>query len=146
MTTTIRSLATSGVIAVNGVDQATIKETGQLTVRTPGVAGNDAVVAAQLLGLGQTWQQVLGSRALNTTYTNSTGKPIQIYVVAGAASALNTVLVASVGGVSGMAGSYASGATGFCVLNGLIVPAGATYSVAPLNGTVSALTNWLELR
>jgi hypothetical protein len=32
------------------------------------------------IGYGQTWQDVLSSRALNTLYTNNTGKPIQVSV------------------------------------------------------------------
>ena len=36
--------------------------------------------AASSLGVGQTWQNVTSSRALGTTYTNSTGKPIQVSV------------------------------------------------------------------
>ncbi len=35
------------------------------------------------LGDGQTWQDVFDSRAVNTFYTNNTGKPIQIFVVFG---------------------------------------------------------------
>jgi len=32
------------------------------------------------IGVGQTWQDVTSSRAKNTTYTNSTGKPIQVFI------------------------------------------------------------------
>lgn len=35
------------------------------------------------IGYGQSWVDVTGSRALNTTYTNSTGRPIQVYVNVG---------------------------------------------------------------
>ena len=32
------------------------------------------------LGVGQSWQNVTASRAKNTTYTNNTGKPIQVFI------------------------------------------------------------------
>ena len=37
--------------------------------------------AAGGMGQGQTWTNVLGSRTLGTTYTNSTGKPITVLIV-----------------------------------------------------------------
>lgn len=37
-------------------------------------------VSASGLGIGQTWQSVGGSRSANTTYTNTTGKPILVVV------------------------------------------------------------------
>ena len=39
------------------------------------------------IGVGQTWQEVTGSKVENTNYTNSTGKPIMI-AVQGASSAV----------------------------------------------------------
>ncbi|RZN91881.1 phage tail protein [Acinetobacter johnsonii] len=33
-----------------------------------------------LLGVGQTWTNVAASRAVRTTYTNSTGRPIQLFI------------------------------------------------------------------
>ena len=39
------------------------------------------VVADYALGVGQTWQSLAGSRALNTTYQNTTGRPISVSVV-----------------------------------------------------------------
>lgn len=46
---------------------------------------NDAIGtklnANQALGVGQTWQNVTGSRSLNSTYTNTTTRPIVVCVV-----------------------------------------------------------------
>ena len=39
------------------------------------------VVGDYALGVGQTWQSLTGSRALNTTYQNTTGRPISVSVV-----------------------------------------------------------------
>lgn len=33
------------------------------------------------VGVGQTWQDVISSRALDTVFTNTTGRPIQIFIV-----------------------------------------------------------------
>lgn len=38
------------------------------------------------LGVGQTWQDVTSSRVSGITYTNTTGRPIQIYIMTGTAS------------------------------------------------------------
>jgi hypothetical protein len=42
--------------------------------------GGQALAAMSSLGYGQTWQNVTGSRALATTYYNTTGKPITVSV------------------------------------------------------------------
>ena len=39
-----------------------------------------AALGATALGIGQTWQNVLSSRAANTSYQNTTGRPIQVNV------------------------------------------------------------------
>lgn len=40
------------------------------------------VVSDYALGVGQTWQSLAGSRSLNTTYQNTTGRPISVSVAA----------------------------------------------------------------
>ena len=71
------------------------------------------------------------SRAAGTTYTNSTGKPIFVYIVFGLAP--NCTLT-----VSGVTTSGANSYSTSC----FIVPNGGTYSVGATNGANS----WLELR
>jgi hypothetical protein len=92
------------------------------------------------IGVGQTWQDVTGSRTAGTTYTNSTGKPIQVIVQFRSSDQTN----------------FATGTINGIVINGTtttssahwstityIVPDGNTYSA-----TMSSLidTIWLELR
>jgi hypothetical protein len=96
----------------------------------------DAAIPSSALGVGQTWQDFTGSRALSTTYTNATGRPIGISVSSIYTPTPNFNLT-----VSGLSGIGLSGlsdgrANIFCV-----IPAGATYSIA---GT--AIQNWRELR
>ena len=92
----------------------------------------------------QTWTDVGASRSSGTTYTNSTGKPIQILVCTDNAG--NTTY-----GAAGAAKYYINGSNvgqQFCSnaanIGGLfsaIIPNGATYSV-----TASTIRTWWELR
>lgn len=94
-------------------------------------------VASGVLGAGQTWQDVTGSRIGNTTYTNTTGKPIQLIVSFYNGS---SNMYVTVNGAAVYAGSS--------VLNGaqahsnIIIPTAATYSVS---GS-STFNGWWELR
>ena len=109
--------------------------TGQTTAANAGSA-------LGAIGVGQTTQDLTSSRAINTTYTNSTGRPIMVYV-----SYLNsgpssiTSQQAVVDGVtilnSGL-GNNRRGAMTF------IVPSGSTYSVNMTGG--DSLVGWAELR
>lgn len=89
-----------------------------------------------VLGAGQTWQNVSGSRVIGTTYTNSTGKPIYWSVRVGGTAGVFTLTVAGVVAAWAYPSSTNDG-TGGC-----IVPAGATYV---LNGT-GTISGWAELR
>ena len=87
------------------------------------------------LGQGQTWQDVKASRATSTIYTNTTGKPIQVYITNTLGAGVETF---KVGGVivspdpSSMAPSF-------------IVPNGMTYELSIVGG-VSTINTWMELR
>jgi hypothetical protein len=94
------------------------------------------------LGDGQTWQSVIGSRSLGTTYTNSTGKPIAINVqVDGLAAGNNTRInvngIEIFGSTTGTTSNFPSAVFG-------IIPTGATYSVVSSGG--GTVLNWVELR
>jgi hypothetical protein len=88
------------------------------------------------LGDGQTWQDVIGSRSVNTTYTNTTGRPIFVSVTVSNAS--SNVSISVDGSIT-----LNDTDTTANVLMGLttIVPDGLDYSVA---GTTLAI--WKELR
>ena len=95
------------------------------------------------LGAGQSWQDVRASRATNTTYTNTTGRPIAVSVAlrdqGGYASTIyvNGVLIGS--------WDQPSSITYTTVF---IVPAGHTYMVSGNNGAAGGNTVeiWVELR
>ena len=105
-------------------------------------AGGQALGAMASIGYGQKWAVLTGSRALGTTYTNTTGKPIAVSVSArSTASAFLTITV------DGVAAALSSQQTTVNVgaAATTIVPAGSTYSAALDTGTPT-LNVWLELR
>ncbi|WP_082143197.1 phage tail protein [Pseudomonas fildesensis] len=111
-----------------------------------GVSGSTWVsprrLAASALGIGQAWQDVTASRAWATTYTNNTGKPIQVNVVARDPVAGNFSISLYVGGVK-IAETYLSASSQNWVSG--IVPPGATYR-AERQDTNDTITTWAELR
>ena len=96
-----------------------------------------------LLGVDQTWQDVKSSRSSGTTYTNNTGKPIQVWL------ALNDTYNAGfsliIGGVTIFSLNYDIPPNGFYPIS-FIVPIGNTYKVTWAGGTSTQLVSWVELR
>lgn len=154
MTTSLKGGASTGEIQINGVTKLTIGDNGILTATvtptsaTPkalatmdAVAAADAVVTGQMLGVGQAWQNMTASRALGTTYTNNTGKPIviSVYWYSTVSTQLNIYVDGVIADISGYSlnSIYGTGRT--------TVPAGATYLAAVTSGTQS-LGYWSELR
>lgn len=86
------------------------------------------------LGYGQTWQNVIGSRAAGTTYTNTTGKPIMVSVNCknDFVFFINAIQV----------GRFNIGQPLSDVTGTFIIPAGSTYQLT----TVYGLAGWTELR
>lgn len=130
-TTTVK-----GAVILNN----TLTSTSTTTALT---AAQGKVLADRDFGLGQTWQNVLGSRAKGVTYTNTTGRPIQVNVVIGYQDD-DGGLTASVSGVqvailSGEAPSGSGAWTGYV---SFIVPNNATYI---LSGSPPVFV-WSELR
>jgi hypothetical protein len=103
-------------------------------------AGGQASSSMASLGYGQTWQDVAGSRAIGTTYYNTTGKPIGVAVRVTIATAGNTV-TATVNGVLAAFSSAVANTSNSAL--SVIVPVGHSYSIAVTGG--SSLT-WSELR
>ena len=102
------------------------------------------------LGIGQSWSNP--SRAVNTDYTNSTGKPIQVIVSLVSQNNAGTGAVTSasalVGGVQ-IAFGQNSDSSGFYtapITFSFIVPASSIYRVNISNsGSTTSLQNWAEL-
>jgi len=97
-----------------------------------------ASVALGVIGISQSWQDVTGSRSVNTTYQNTTGRPIMVSVNADAAGDTDTLRVSSDGGTFILVGTFR-----FYGTVQAIIPAGHYY-----RAEVSAATvlYWTELR
>ena len=99
---------------------------------------NSANVSGGFLGIGQTWQDVTGSRAGGVTYTNSTGKPICIFIQgSNQPSNGNSTIYVNGNAIGGLNNYGTSGGSSFIVQNT------ATYSIT-FSG--SSLLRWSELR
>ena len=126
---------------------------GSVTLSAPAVAGNTVLnlptssgtLSTGGVGEGQTWQDLTASRASATTYTNSTGKPIQVSFTAISGGAGDAQAALTVGGVliQRLRGvpPNASFTDGGIVT--AIVPNGTTYSIT-FSGATTAI--WAELR
>ena len=137
---TTAKIAPTGVSAgtygsSSAIPSITVNAEGQVTSATTA-----AITIADPIGVNQTWQAV--SRSLGTTYTNSTGRPIQVMVSmrgqgAGAA-------IAYVGSLE-IARANSPDCCGVAqyptVPFSFIVPAGDTYRC-----TGNGLSRWVELR
>lgn len=123
--------------------------TGAPTAPTATVGANTTQIATCAFvqansGMGistQQWQDVSGSRALGTVYTNNTGRGIQVCVQIGpgAVTTANGVqvgsqLIANLRNVTGVG-------TQFFAFD---VPAGATYQVGASSTT--SIATWVEMR
>lgn len=102
-----------------------------------------AYVDGQDLGVGQTWQDVSGSRTFSTSYQNTTGKPIMVSIT-GVSAAGQDIQVSTDNATwvkVGQEGRTVS-ATNYPWGTQFIVPNGHYYRV---NGTTTILS-WSELR
>ena len=114
---------------------------------TSGVTfNNSSVSSVGGVGDGQTWQTLTGSRAYNTIYTNSTGKPIfvglLITTLAGTSATLQVETSLGSGTYISVAGD--TGAINISASQSTIVPNGFGYRVITVN--TPTLQLWAELR
>jgi hypothetical protein len=108
--------------------------------------GGQALTAMSSLGVGQTWQNVTGSRAYGTTYYNTTGKPIQVYAVGvNTGSAGGTGIQITVNGITMLnVCAQTNGAGNMNPSITTIVPPGGAYVIA--NAANTTLSQVCELR
>ena len=110
--------------------------------------GGQALAAMSSIGYGQTWQSVIGSRALATTYYNTTGRPLMVSAAVAGVGSGTTTAAATVNGVvvATQAGSYTS--TGTATISNVVfvVPPGGSYSIESLGSASLSLHSWNELR
>jgi len=105
--------------------------------------GGQALASMQSLGFGQTWQNLTGSRAVSTTYYNTTSKPILVNAQVQTTSNTVGTLTATVNGIQVALSAIAASSGFFCGYVSFIVPPNNSYSVA---STYGSITTWAELR
>ena len=127
---------TKGVVRFATATEVANKSDVSVAVTPSNVA---TIAQSTDLGVGQTWQDVTGGRVNGQTYTNNTGKPIQviIQVVANNIAETNTLVV---GGVVLVNGDLGVG--GMVNTLSFIVPPSSTYIFT----TSSIIARWAELR
>jgi len=117
-------------VVMSTIQAADVPTLNQNTTGSSASCTGNAATASNALGVGQSWQNMSGSRAGNTTYTNSTGRTIFVWVNTDGSSRFITL-----SGIQSQ--TFASfNAVSFAV------PNGGTYLVSGVNGGVF----WLELR
>jgi hypothetical protein len=102
--------------------------------------GGQALASMSSLGYGQTWQSVIGSRAIGTTYYNTTGKPMFGSAAVTINSAQNPIMTVNGVAIQGSSPSV-NGAPAFVAF---IVPPSGSYVLTTSSG--GSLYNWVELR
>lgn len=96
--------------------------------------------ALKSLGIGQTWQNVLASRAQNTNYQNTTGRPIMVYIgLSQGTTDFSAIQVSPDGSTGWVDIGFESGTSGSA--NYFIVPPGWYY-----RATGVTINRWTELR
>ena len=136
------TLTSNNVLLGNGTSalQVVAPSTTGNVLTSNGTTWQSTAPAASGIGVGQSWTSVVGSRAYSTNYTNSTGKPIGVFV-RGIDPSSSGALIATVGGVA-ISGNSSGGAN-YADAIFVIVPNSVVYSVAPSAG--GSLNGWWEL-
>jgi hypothetical protein len=94
------------------------------------------------IGCGQAWVNETANRTMNTTYTNSTSRPMQVAIAISDVDGTSTVLSIDGTDVGHTQNSYSAGNA---VTHFAIIPIGATYIVKSY-GSGTYIINWSELR
>lgn len=148
---TSATTATTATTALGPIASTTTSGIVELATDAEAQAGTDATRAvtpdnlgATILGLGQTWQDLTGSRVAGTLYTNSTGRVIKFQVSGVITANLGSTSFFEVGGqvVGNIAGNGATANQHYS--QGYEVPPGATYRILSVAGTT--ISRWSELR
>ncbi len=148
------SATASSAAALSGSINVGTQATGVLNITNGGTGASTAANAANALGVpgaGQTWASFVASRAINTDYQNTTGRPIMVSVTLTtvAAGANNprfwvSTTTPATGGVT--VAYFSNGTTGSidaCV-GPIMIPNNSYYRVQAAIGT--SVVFWAELR
>ena len=135
--------STRTITGTGSLEASTLTQTpnASLTGMT-GTVGSGVTIGSDVaLSFGQKQTNVTASRAVNTTYTNSTNKPIFVAVTMTTGTSSDSRW--EVGGVTNPGGVYTNSTNGRNNLS-TVVPSGDTYKLG-VNGS-GACSGWLEVR
>lgn len=104
--------------------------------------GGETFTSLGSLGYGQTWQDLTGSRSLNVTYYNTTGRPIQVHLRMASGGGLSYARIS----VSGITIDGTSASAGNPTTVSAIIPPGASYIYTDGNGGGGTISSIRELR
>lgn len=105
-------------------------------------AANKKYVDDNSFGMGQTWQDVAGSRVADTTYTNTTGRTIVVKILVRTIGAGSTTSTFVVNGSEFSLGTATE--AGETIVHEAILPNGGTYMLSAVGNTT--IFRWMELR
>lgn len=132
----------AGIINADGLFNNTLTSTNtnQALTASQGKVLKDTLDTAvsSSFGVGQTWQVVTSSRSFDITYTNNTGRPIQVAVTSSGGSSNFRAYINSIEIIRNYS-NYNTNAPQHAIT--LIIPNGSTYSF-----TGGQLQIWAELR
>jgi hypothetical protein len=103
--------------------------------------GGQALASMSSIGYGQTWQNLTASRALSTTYYNTTGKPITVSLIVGPTGGSSIQVSLTINGQTPAQFNSTPTSISPCVT--AIVPPSGVYSATMSAGQ---LGSWYELR
>lgn len=136
------STTASGARSNLGLGSLAVIDTNSSTTQFLRGDGAWATPSGGGLGVGQSWQVVTGSRAVNTTYTNSTGKPIQVIATVNVQINNLPVWFYVDGTLVVTNNTYSNDCTVY-----VVIPSGSTYSITDsTGGGYLLLQRWTELR
>ena len=136
--------ATTPIAASSGGTGLSSVGTSGNVLTSNGTAWTSSTLSA--IGVGQTYQSLTSSRAVDTSYTNSTSKPILVIVALKAQTGGDIIASVTVDGVT-FGHQYIHNGSSVDLNNvTFIVPVGSTYSVSSGGYGSGALYSWAELR
>ena len=157
---TILATLTGGLVPVSQLPDATTTVKGAVILNNTltSTSTTEALTAAQgkvlkdsldnainsSLGVGQAWQDVTASRAMNTTYFNTSTRPISV-VIAGNPSNLPETLILTIDNVLVWGQNIDGENTDTNVVVSGVIPSSSSYRVTT-NGDNTTIARWVELR
>lgn len=142
------TLANNALVVGRGVDPVYTISPGPLNniLMSDGTRWNSNTLSdisgrLEFLGGAQSWSNVTATRSVNTEYTNDTGKPIMVSVIAFSSSS-DTKLAMNVGSVNISNTSIATQTQTIST----VVPSGDTYMIYTTNTSTTIVNSWAELR